>query len=89
MTKGEAITIQLRESPITRIITIRNQLLGDLQMELRDCDGERVHLQNKLDYFSGLSIQRLATLYFISGLTIDTLVQDLKRTIFQKGLSHK
>lgn len=83
MAKGEAITIQLRESHIARIKTIRNQLLGELQMDLKECkcDIEKKHLQNKLDYFSGLSIERLATLCFISGLTVDTLVPDLKRTI--------
>lgn len=37
MAKGEAITIKLRESHIARIKTIRNQLLGELQMDLKEC----------------------------------------------------
>ncbi|WP_225340438.1 hypothetical protein [Lysinibacillus capsici] len=83
MAKGEEIKIKLLESHIARIKNIRNQLLGEIQIDLRECKCsiEKKHLQNRLDYFNSLSIERLATLCFSSVLNADALVHNLKKAI--------
>lgn len=83
MLKGNEITITLRTSHVTKLMTIKKHLIGELYLTLQNCHSKKMQeeIQKKLMYVEGLNITQLAILWFNSSLSNDENIRYLKRTI--------
>ncbi|MFJ8099443.1 hypothetical protein [Lysinibacillus sp. NPDC096212] len=83
MLKGNDITITLRKSHVTKLMTIKKHLIGELYLTLQDYHSEKMieEIQKKLMYIEGLNISQIAMLWFTSSLSNDENIRYLKRTI--------